>query len=174
MLHLDRNEDDAWMRRALLEAERAAESGEVPVGALVVREGVILGTGHNQPIGSADPTAHAEVVALRRAAVGERNYRVCGATVYVSLEPCAMCVGALLQARVARVVFGARDPKAGALGSVVDLNGLGLNHRLLVTAGVLANESAHLLREFFRRLREQRPAAELIEADEESPTWRGA
>ncbi|MBI4514871.1 MAG: tRNA adenosine(34) deaminase TadA [Deltaproteobacteria bacterium] len=145
--------DIAWMRRALAEAARAGGSGEVPVGAIVVRDDVVIGWGRNAPIGSCDPTAHAEIAALRRAAIASGNYRLAGASLYVTLEPCAMCVGALMQARVARVVFGAADTKAGALGSVFDLNTGVLNHRFEVRGGVLADESAALLQEFFRARR---------------------
>ena len=141
------------MRRALAEATGAAARAEVPVGAVIVRDEMELGAGANAMITDNDPTAHAEIVALRRAAATIGNYRLEGATVYVTLEPCAMCVGALVQARVARVVFAARDPKAGALGSVFDLNNGTLNHRFGVESGVLAEESASLLQEFFRQRR---------------------
>ena len=114
--------DILWMRRALELAAQARECAEVPVGAVVVHAGGEIGAGYNQPIASSDPTAHAEIVALRQAAERARNYRLPGTTLYVTMEPCSMCVGALIHARVARVVFGAADPKSGALGSVVDLN----------------------------------------------------
>jgi tRNA(adenine34) deaminase len=142
------------MRRALELARHAQEAGEVPVGALVVRDGEILGEGWNQPIVSSDPTAHAEIVALRAAARRARNYRLTGATLYVTLEPCAMCAGAMVHARVARVVYGAPDPKSGAAGSVFDLlRADRLNHRAQVEAGVLGEECAALLREFFQAKR---------------------
>ncbi|HEX2668697.1 MAG TPA: tRNA adenosine(34) deaminase TadA [Gammaproteobacteria bacterium] len=147
-------EDDKWMREALLLAYQAEAAGEVPVGALVVKEGVLLGSGWNQPIGAHDPTAHAEVMALRNAARMAGNYRLTGTTLYVTLEPCAMCAGAMVHARVARLVYGAADPKTGAAGSVFDLaRSDALNHRLEVTGGVLADECGSLLRDFFSRRR---------------------
>jgi tRNA(adenine34) deaminase len=142
------------MREALALAAEAARAGEVPVGAVVVTGGRIIGRGYNRPISSADPTAHAEVVALREAAASERNYRLPGCELYVTLEPCAMCVGAMVHARIARVVFGATDPKTGAAGSVFDvLAEPKLNHRPEVAGGVLADEAAKLLREFFAQRR---------------------
>lgn len=146
--------DIHWMRRALALAEQAAQAGEVPVGAVLVRDDQVVGEGWNQPITRHDPTAHAEVVALRQA--GERlgNYRLVGTTLYVSLEPCVMCAGALIHARVARVVFGAYDPKTGAAGSVFDVLTSPLhNHRITCEGGVLADESAVLLQSFFRTRR---------------------
>ena len=138
------------MREALAEAERGTMAGEVPVGAVVVVEGVIVGRAHNAPIALSDPTAHAEVLALREAARKAGNYRLPGATLYVTLEPCAMCCGAALQARIARVVYGARDPKAGAVESLHRLlDDARLNHRVSAVGGVLASESAALLRAFF-------------------------
>jgi len=143
-----------FMRRALELAARAEAEGEVPVGAVVVREGVIIGEGWNRPIGSSDPTAHAEIVALRAAAARAGNYRLPGATLYVTLEPCAMCAGAMVHARISNVVFGARDERGGAAGSVFDiLNSAALNHRATVAAGVLADECAEQLRAFFRERR---------------------
>jgi tRNA(adenine34) deaminase len=142
------------MRHALLLARHAEENGEVPVGALVVQGGEVIGEGWNQPIVAHDPSAHAEIVALRAAAQRVQNYRLPDAVLYVTLEPCAMCAGAIVQARVARVVFGAPDPKGGAAGSVFSLlTGERLNHRAEVTAGVLAEECAALLRQFFVRRR---------------------
>lgn len=139
------------MRQALVLARAGAAAGEVPVGALVVRAGAWIGSAHNAPIGRVDPTAHAEVLALRAAARAVGNYRLVGATLYVTIEPCTMCVGAAIQARVERVVFGCREPKAGALGSVFDLIGAGkLNHRFAITAGVLADEASELMRQFFQ------------------------
>jgi tRNA(adenine34) deaminase len=147
-------EDERWMREALLLARQAEAAGEVPVGALVVKDGALLGSGWNQPIGSHDPTAHAEVMALRAAARTSGNYRLSGATLYVTLEPCAMCAGAMVHARVARLVYGAADPKTGAAGSVFDLTRSDvLNHRLEVEGGVLGQECGGLLREFFARRR---------------------
>jgi tRNA(adenine34) deaminase len=139
------------MRRALELAERAEAQGEVPVGAVLVAGGEVIGEGWNRPIGARDPTAHAEVEALRAGARALANYRLPGATLYVTLEPCAMCAGALLHARVARVVFGASDPKGGAAGSVFDLLGTDrLNHRVQVQGGVLAPECGERLQRFFR------------------------
>lgn len=142
------------MREALAIAAAAARRGEVPVGAIVVRDGVIIGRGGNAPIGQADPTAHAEITALRAAAQAAGNYRLPGATLYVTLEPCAMCAGAILHARIARLVFGARDPKTGACGSVVDLFAEPrLNHHTRVTAGIEAPACAALLTAFFEARR---------------------
>lgn len=147
-------DDEHWMRRALELAERAEAEGEVPVGAVLVRDGAVVGEGWNRPIGAHDPTAHAEVEALRDAARRLANYRLPGTTLYVTLEPCAMCAGAILHARVTRVVFGAHDPKGGAAGSVFDLLGTDrLNHRVEVTVGVLAQESAQRLQAFFQARR---------------------
>jgi len=138
------------MRRALDLARHAEQAGEVPVGALVVLNDEVIGEGWNQPIVSHDPTAHAEIVALRAAATRIRNYRLTDTTLYVTLEPCAMCAGAIVQARVARVVYGATDPKAGAAGSVFNLlASSALNHRAQVLGGVLAEECGGMLRSFF-------------------------
>ena len=142
--------DEDFMRRALELARRAEEQNEVPVGALLVLGGEVIGEGWNCPIASHDPTAHAEIVALRAAALQRENYRLGAATLYVTLEPCAMCVGAALNARVARVVFGAWDAKAGACGSVFDLpREPRLAHRVDVFGGVCAEECGALLRRFF-------------------------
>ena len=146
--------DSDWMRRALLLAKRAAEEGEVPVGALLVVGDEIVGEGWNRPIVSIDPTAHAEIVALRAGAATLRNYRLGDATLYVTLEPCAMCMGAVLNARVARLVFGAWDAKAGACGSVIDLPRVPrLAQGVDVFGGVCSEESAALLRQFFESRR---------------------
>lgn len=143
-------DDEFWMRRAMELARRAQDEGEVPVGAVLVREAACLGEGWNRPIAAHDPTAHAEIGALRAAAVRVQNYRLPGTTLYVTLEPCVMCAGALIQARVARVVYGATDPKGGAAGSVFDvLSTDKLNHRILGEGGVLASECGALLRRFF-------------------------
>ena len=148
----DSNED--WMRRALELATRAEAEGEVPVGALVVMNGEIVGEGWNRPIGSHDPSAHAEIVALRAAAARLKNYRVTGATLYVTLEPCPMCAGAIVQARIQRVVFGAVDPLAGAAGSVFNiLESTALNHRVQLERGVLADECGARLKAFFQARR---------------------
>ena len=146
--------DEYFMRLALREASRALEHEDVPIGALVVRDGEVIGSGHNEREIRADPTAHAEMIALREAARTLGSWRVLDAVMYVSLEPCAMCAGAIVLARVPRVVFGAADPKAGAAGSVFDiLDEPRLNHRPLVESGLLAEESADLLRTFFARRR---------------------
>lgn len=142
--------DVEFMRRALALAQSAAEAGEVPVGAVVVCDGVIVGEGRNSPITDRDPTAHAEIMAMRAAALSLQNYRLGGATLYVTLEPCAMCTGAALNARVARVVFGAWDLKAGACGGLIDLTREpGFTHRIDVFGGVFSEESGDLLRRFF-------------------------
>jgi tRNA(adenine34) deaminase len=146
--------DDAiFMRAALAEAVKAAAGGEVPIGAVVVRQGRILARGANRPIGSSDPTAHAEIMALRRAAKKVANYRLPDCDLYVTAEPCAMCLGAVVQARVRRLVYGAADPKAGAVSSTMRFPFARLNHRPEVVGGVLAGEAAALLREFFRARR---------------------
>lgn len=142
------------MRAALAQARRAGEAGEVPIGAVVVADGAAIAEGFNQPIGGHDPTAHAEVVALRRAARATGNYRLVGATVYVTVEPCLMCVGALINARVAAVVYGADEPKWGAIRSTLDVSSLAANHRFAVVSGVLAAECRELVVGFFRARRE--------------------
>ena len=145
-----------FMAQALDLARAAASAGEVPVGALVVIDGEIVGRGANQPIGRRDPTAHAEIMALRDAARTLGNYRLPGATLYVTLEPCVMCSGAIMHARIARVVFGAADPKTGAVGSVVNLfQESRLNHHAEVEGGVLAEECGRLLSSFFAARRQQ-------------------
>jgi len=142
------------MRAALTEARKAADAGEVPVGAVVVLDGTVIGSGFNHPISSHDPTAHAEVVALRAAARAIGNYRLVGATMYVTVEPCLMCVGALVHARIGLVVYAAAEPKAGALESMTRAHELdGLNHRLNTIGGVLADDSRDLLQAFFRQRR---------------------
>lgn len=143
-----------WMRRALEEAHRALEHGEIPVGAVVTVEGRVVASGFNQPVGAHDPTAHAEVVALRQAARALSNYRLPGSTLYVTLEPCLLCVGAIVQARVATVVYGASDPKSGAVRSILRVDELPLNHRFDVVEGVLAEDCGRLLVDFFRARRE--------------------
>ena len=138
------------MQLAIREAAIAAGAGEVPVGAVVVRNGELIGQGYNQPVATSDPTAHAEIVALRAAALREKNYRLNGVHLYVTLEPCAMCIGAMLHARVERLVFGAYDSKAGAAGSVLDLaNNRLLNHRMEVNGGLMQEECAAILEKFF-------------------------
>ena len=146
--------DLQWMARALELAREAAASGEVPVGAVIVRDGQVVGEGYNLTVTEADPTTHAEVVAIRRAAATLGDWRLLGCTLYVTLEPCAMCAGAIVLARIPRVVYGAADPKAGMVGSLGNLlQDRRLNHRCEVTRGVLAEESGELLRAFFRERR---------------------
>lgn len=146
--------DIHWMRRALELATLAAREGEVPVGAVIVKDGELVAEGRNRPIAGHDPTAHAEIQALRAAGKALNNYRLGGTTLYVTLEPCPMCAGAIVHARVARVVFAATDPRTGAAGSVYNiLQSNELNHRCEVEGGVLAEESATLLRDFFRSRR---------------------
>ncbi|MBI5461158.1 MAG: tRNA adenosine(34) deaminase TadA [Gammaproteobacteria bacterium] len=147
--------DSHWMQHAIALARCAEADGEVPVGAVVVRDGQVLGEGWNRPITDYDPTAHAEIVALRAAARHLGNYRLAGATLYVTLEPCLMCTGAMVHARIERLVFGAYDPKRGAAGSQIDAFGMpGLNHRVTVIGGVLAESCGMLLQDFFRQRRE--------------------
>lgn len=142
------------MRKALAQAKNAWAMGEVPVGAVIVKDGQVIATGFNQPISSQDPTAHAEVVALRAAASVMGNYRLPGCELYVTLEPCAMCVGAILHARLDRVVYGAPDPKTGACGSVINIFAQeGLNHQTLIQGDVMAQQCGDLLREFFAERR---------------------
>jgi tRNA(adenine34) deaminase len=140
----------AWMRQAISLARRAGERGEVPVGAVLVRDGRVIGQGWNRPIGSHDPTAHAEIVAIRDAALRAGNYRLPGSTLYVTVEPCTMCAGALVHARVATLVYGAAEPRAGAVTSTASvLDNPALNHRVEVFSGVLADDCAALLKAFF-------------------------
>ena len=142
--------DEAFMREALMLARQAAESGEVPVGAVVVRDGRVIGRGYNRPVSKSDPTAHAEIVALREAGAATGNYRLAGCTLFVTIEPCAMCAGAIMHARIGRLVYGAADPKAGACGSVVDLFADDrLNHHATVASGVMAEAAGKLLQDFF-------------------------
>ncbi len=150
------NDDVSWMNLALEEARMAASKGEVPVGAVIVREGELLARAGNSPIALHDPTAHAEILALRAACQREENYRLPRATLYVTLEPCVMCMGAMLHARVARLVYAATDPKTGAASSLFQLGGdERLNHHMEITADVLAEESGEMLREFFRSRRKR-------------------
>ena len=156
MLNIDEN----WMRYALQLAQQAALQGEVPVGAVLVQDDNILGEGWNQPISLNDPSAHAEMLAMRAAGQAAANYRLPNTTLYVTLEPCCMCAGAMIHARIARVVFGAYDPKTGAAGSLFSvLNDARHNHQVQISGGVLAEECAELLRTFFRerRLRAKQP-----------------
>lgn len=139
--------DERWMRKALTVAERATAAGEVPVGAVVVLDDEMIGSGHNAPITLHDPSAHAEIIALRRAAVDCENYRLLGSTLYVTVEPCTMCIGAAIHARIGRLVYGASEPKAGA---AMLLESGKFNHRIEVTSGVLAKECGEILSNFFR------------------------
>lgn len=149
-------EHETWMRLAHREAVRAFDVGEVPIGAVLVCDGQVVGSGYNQPIGAGDPTAHAEVVALRAGAANIGNYRLTGATLYATVEPCLMCAGALVHARVGVLVFGAAEPRTGAVRSVMQaLDHPSLNHRVKVVEGVLAQESRELMQRFFKERREQ-------------------
>ena len=148
--------DDSFMRSALSEAREARRRGEVPVGAVVVQDGAVVGEGFNQPIGSHDPTAHAEIVALRDAGRRTGNYRLTGATLYVTIEPCQMCVGAMIHARIARVVYGATEPRAGAIESAMRAHEHpSLNHRMTAEGGVLADECRAVMQGFFQERRER-------------------
>ncbi|MBU3611504.1 tRNA adenosine(34) deaminase TadA [Polynucleobacter sp. MG-27-Goln-C1] len=146
--------DRQFMQQALSLAKLAAAAGEVPVGAVLVRDGQIISTGFNQPITNSDPSAHAEMMALRAAAQSESNYRLPGTTLYVTLEPCTMCAGAMLHARVERVVFGATDPKTGAAGSVLNVfSEKQINHQTQVEGGIMGEECGQVLRDFFKERR---------------------
>jgi len=147
-------EHQAFMRLALAQAELARAAGEVPVGAVVVVDGAVAGRGYNQPIATSDPTAHAEILALREAGRARGNYRIPGATLYATVEPCLMCVGAIVHARVQTVVYGVADPKGGAVRTLLDPNALPLNHRFETVEGVLADECRQVLQEFFRSRRD--------------------
>lgn len=156
--------DEMFMREALVQAQYAKAVGEVPVGAVVVRNGEIIATGFNCPISGHDPTAHAEIMALRNAAAVCRNYRLPDCELYVTLEPCAMCVGAMIHARLKRVVFGAYDPKTGACGSVIDLfMQKELNHHTTVTGGILQDDCSAMLKAFFAERRKLAKAARQAE-----------
>ncbi|QWE21930.1 tRNA adenosine(34) deaminase TadA [Polynucleobacter sp. AP-Jannik-300A-C4] len=146
--------DRQFMQQALDQAKLAAAAGEVPVGAVLVRDGEVISTGFNQPITNSDPSAHAEMMALRAAASDESNYRLPGTTLYVTLEPCTMCAGAMLHARVDRVVFGATDPKTGAAGSVLNVfSEKQINHQTQVEGGIMGEECGQILRDFFKERR---------------------
>ncbi len=156
---MSHNNDEYWMRHALTLAQRAWDEGEVPVGAVLVLGDQVIGEGWNRPIGHHDPTAHAEIMALRQGGKVLENYRLIDATLYVTLEPCTMCAGAMVHSRIGRLVFGARDEKTGAAGSLLDVLGHpGMNHRIAVSEGVLAPECAAMLSEFFRQRRAQKKA----------------
>ncbi|HSM58264.1 MAG TPA: tRNA adenosine(34) deaminase TadA [Candidatus Sulfomarinibacteraceae bacterium] len=153
--NLSNADDEAWMRLALEQAKQAAALGEVPIGAVAVLDGEVVGAGHNRKESDQDPTAHAEMLALRRAARALGNWRLIGVTLYCTVEPCPMCAGAMIQARLSRLVYGAADTRFGADGTIVDvLREERFNHRVEVTTGVLQEEAAALLQSFFRRLRE--------------------
>ncbi len=142
--------DVEFMRAAIAEAEKARDSHEVPVGAIVTRSGEVIGRGFNRTISDCDPSEHAEIVAIRQAAERAKNHRLNGTTIYVTLEPCAMCVGAMIQARVQRLVFGAYDPQSGAVGSVLDLSEIkDLNHRIEINGGLLDEDCSAILGDFF-------------------------
>jgi tRNA(adenine34) deaminase len=146
--------DRQFMEQALEQAQLAAAAGEVPVGAVIVRNGVVLSKAFNKPITNHDPSAHAEMLALRQAALSEENYRLPGTTLYVTLEPCTMCAGAMLHARVDRIVYGAADPKTGAAGSVLDVfSSKQINHQTVIEGGVMGEECGQLLRDFFKERR---------------------
>ena len=143
--------DQQYMRMAIEQAQLAAQSGEVPVGAVLVRDGQVISRAFNKPIANHDPSAHAEMLALREAALAEENYRIPGSTLYVTLEPCVMCSGAMLHARIDRVVYGAQDPKTGAAGSVLDIfSSKQINHQTSVEGGIMSEECGQLLRDFFK------------------------
>lgn len=156
------------MTLAIAQAHEAQARGEVPVGAVLVRDGQVIASGFNQPIGTHDPTAHAEIHAIRAAAAQLGNYRLVDCALYVTLEPCAMCAGAIMHARIGRLIFGARDPKTGVCGSVVDLMAeTRLNHHAQVTGGVMAEETGALLSEFFAQRRRARREASAVRTPEE-------
>lgn len=153
----EQDNDEYWLRYALALAERAEDKGEVPVGAVIVKNGQVLGEGFNQPITTSDPTAHAEIVAIREASKAISNYRLIDTTLYVTLEPCTMCVGAMIHARIGRVVYGTTEPKAGVVESRAQmLTSEYFNHRLDAKGGVLADECQHQLSTFFARRREEK------------------
>lgn len=148
--------DERFMREALAEAKKAMEAGEVPVGAVIVEQGEIIGRGHNEPLSSQDPTAHAEIVAIRKACRRKKNYRLSGCDLYVTLEPCAMCLGAAVHSRLKRLIFGALDPKGGAVESVMAFPIDRMNHSFVTKGGILASESGKILKTFFEKKRECR------------------
>ena len=160
-------DDSYWMRRALRQARRAEMLGEVPIGAVVVRNGSVIGAGFNLREAAHDPTAHAELIAIRKAAKKSRTWRLSGCTVYVTLEPCLMCMGAMVLARVDRLVFGCRDPKGGAAGTLYDISiDRRLNHRFPVAAGVMGEECSRILSNFFASLRSRKRVESLPDKQE--------
>ena len=149
--------DEQWMKIAIEEAKLAMNENEIPIGSILVQNEKIIAKAHNQPIGSNDPTAHSEIQLLRKAGKQLENYRLVGSTLYVTLEPCAMCFGAMIHARIERIVFGALDPKTGVCGSCMNLNNENFfNHKISITGGVLEKESSDLLRLFFKSLRDKK------------------
>jgi len=168
------DQDEIWMRHALVLAERAEQQGEVPVGAVLVLDGQVIGEGWNQSVGRHDPTAHAEILALREGGARLGNYRLVDSTLYVTLEPCVMCAGALIHSRIGRLVYGAADPKTGAAGSVFSLlDDPRHNHLVQVSGGILAGECSEQLSAFFRRRRQQQKAArQAARASQPEPTER--
>lgn len=158
------NQDEYWMQQALILAQRAQDEGEVPVGALLVLDGKAIGEGWNRPIGRHDPTAHAEIMALRQGGQVLQNYRLLNATLYVTLEPCVMCAGAMVHSRIGRLVYGADDVKTGAAGSLIDiLRHPGMNHQVEIVSGVLATECSAMLSAFFKQRRAQHKATKLAQ-----------
>ena len=150
------NEDEKWMQIAISEANLAKSKDEIPVGAVLIQNNELIAQAHNQPISHNDPTAHAEIQVLRIAAKQQRNYRLVGSTIYVTLEPCAMCLGAMMHARIKRIVFGASDPKTGVCGSCANLTSEAFfNHRIAVLGGILENESKEILQSFFKLRRKE-------------------
>jgi len=150
------NEDEKWMQIAISEANLAKSKNEIPVGAVLIQNSELIAQAHNQPISHNDPTAHAEIQVLRIAAKQQRNYRLVGSTIYVTLEPCAMCLGAMMHARIKRIVFGASDPKTGVCGSCANLTSEAFfNHRIAVLGGILENESKEILQSFFKLRRKE-------------------
>ena len=148
------DKDKHWMKLAIIEANKAMYKNEIPVGAILVHNNKLIAKSYNQPIAKNDPTAHAEIELLRRAGEKQKNYRLVGSTVYVTLEPCAMCFGAMIHARIERIVFGAPDPKTGVCGSCINLNKESFfNHKISITGGILEDESSKLLRLFFKSRR---------------------
>ena len=148
------NKDEKWMKVAINEANLAMNENEIPVGSVLVLNEKIIAKAHNQPIGNNDPTAHAEIQVLRKAGKQQKNYRLVGSTLYVTLEPCAMCFGAMVHARIERIVFGAKDPKTGVCGSCMNLNEANFfNHKISITSGILEKESSELLKLFFKSRR---------------------
>ncbi|MDC9612367.1 tRNA adenosine(34) deaminase TadA [Xenorhabdus khoisanae] len=160
--------DEYWMRRAIKLAIQAQEKGEIPVGAVLVADNEIIAEGFNHPITDHDPTAHAEIIALRRGGMQLQNYRLLNTTLYVTLEPCIMCAGAMVHSRIQRLVYGASDMKTGAAGSLIDiLRHPGMNHQIDITGGVLAQECSTMLSTFFKQRREQHKALKKLKAQQQ-------